>query len=149
MVIDHFEYIVCGHHLLIGWNGMGYIMLSCNSFLQYLELDRSIRTWTLMWLCLFWLCGWDVRLFCSLNAARTVLGNNSSLLKTLALLANHASPHCIASQWCHNERDGVSNHQPHDCLLKRLSRRRSKENIKAPRHLPLCGEFTGRRTKDQ
>ena len=23
-------------------------------------------------------------------------------------------------QWRHNERDGVSNHQPHDCLLKRL-----------------------------
>ena len=24
-------------------------------------------------------------------------------------------------QWCHNERDGVSNHQPHDCLLNRYS----------------------------
>ena len=30
-------------------------------------------------------------------------------------------------QWCHNERDGVSNHQPHDCLLSRLFRRRSKK----------------------
>ena len=30
--------------------------------------------------------------------------------------------------WCHNERDSVSNHQPHDCLLKRLFRRRSKEH---------------------
>ena len=27
----------------------------------------------------------------------------------------------------HNERDGVSNHQPHDCLLKRLFRGRPKE----------------------
>ena len=27
-------------------------------------------------------------------------------------------------QWRHNWRDGVSNHQPHDCLLNRLFRRR-------------------------
>ena len=33
----------------------------------------------------------------------------------------------------------VSNHQPPDCLLNRLFRR-SKENIKAPRHWPLCGD---------
>ena len=30
-------------------------------------------------------------------------------------------------QWCHNERDGVSNHQPHDCLLNYLFRHRSKK----------------------
>ena len=30
-------------------------------------------------------------------------------------------------QWRHNGRDGVSNHQPHDCLLNRLFRRRSKK----------------------
>ena len=30
-------------------------------------------------------------------------------------------------QWRHNERDSVSNHQPHDCLLNRLFRRRSKK----------------------
>ena len=46
-------------------------------------------------------------------------------------------------QWRHNGCDGVSNHQPHNCLLKRLFRRRSKENSKAPRHWPLCGELTG------
>ena len=33
-------------------------------------------------------------------------------------------------QWRHNECDGVSNHQPHDCLLKRLFRRRSKKTSK-------------------
>ena len=47
------------------------------------------------------------------------------------------------SQWRHDGLDNVSNHQPHDCFLKRLFRRRSKINIKAPRHWPLCGEFTG------
>ena len=33
-------------------------------------------------------------------------------------------------QWRHNERDSVSNHQPHDCLLNRLFRRRSKKTSK-------------------
>ena len=54
------------------------------------------------------------------------------------------SRHPIPLQWRHNERDGVSNHQPHDCLLNRLFRHRSR-NIKAPRHWPLWGEFTGDR----
>ena len=31
-------------------------------------------------------------------------------------------------QWHHNGRDSVSNHQPHDCLLNRLFRRKSKKN---------------------
>ena len=37
--------------------------------------------------------------------------------------------HCITQslQWRHNERDGVSNHQPHDYLLNRLFRYRSKK----------------------
>ena len=33
-------------------------------------------------------------------------------------------------QWRHNERDVVSNHQPHDCLLNCLFRRRSKKTSK-------------------
>ena len=40
-------------------------------------------------------------------------------------------------QWRHNGRDSVSNHQPHDCLLKRLFRRRSKKTSK-PRVTGLC-----------
>ena len=40
-----------------------------------------------------------------------------------------------------NGRDGVSKHQHHDCLLNK----QLKENIKAPRHWPLWGEFTGDR----
>ena len=40
-------------------------------------------------------------------------------------------------QWRHNERVGVSNKQPHDCLLKRLYKAQIKGNIKAPRHWPL------------
>ena len=40
-------------------------------------------------------------------------------------------------QWRHNERDDVSNHQPYDCLLKRLFRRRSKKTPKL-RTTGLC-----------
>ena len=47
-------------------------------------------------------------------------------------------------QWRHNGRDGVSNYQPHDCLLDRILAQ-IKENIKAPRDWPLCGEFTSGR----
>ena len=35
-----------------------------------------------------------------------------------------------ALQWRHNERDGVSTHQPHDCLLNRLFRCRSNKTSK-------------------
>ena len=46
-------------------------------------------------------------------------------------------------QWRHNERDGVSNHQRLDCLLTCFIQAQNKENLKAPRHWPLWGEFTG------
>ena len=42
-------------------------------------------------------------------------------------------------QWRHNWHDSVSNHQPHDCLLKRLFRRRSKKTSKL-RVTGLCEE---------
>ena len=50
-------------------------------------------------------------------------------------------------QWRHNYRDGVSNHQPHDCLLNRLFRRRSKKTSKlrvnglCEGNSPVNGEF--------
>ena len=36
----------------------------------------------------------------------------------------------FALHWCHNDHDGVSNHQPHGCLLNRLFKRRSKKTSK-------------------
>ena len=51
-------------------------------------------------------------------------------------------------RWRHNELDSVSNHQPHDCLLNRLFRRRSMKTSKL-RVTDLCagnspgtGEFS-------
>ena len=52
---------------------------------------------------------------------------------------------CSSLRWRHNGRDGVSNHQPHGCLLQPFIQTQIKENIKDPRHWPLCGEFTGDR----
>ena len=37
---------------------------------------------------------------------------------------------CIPLQWRHNGHDSISNHHPHDCLLNRLSRHRSKKTSK-------------------
>ena len=43
----------------------------------------------------------------------------------------------ISLRWRHNGWDGVSNHQPHDCLLNRLFWRRSKKTSK-PGVTGLC-----------
>ena len=53
----------------------------------------------------------------------------------------------LSLQWHHSGRNGVSNHQPYDCLLKRLFKCRSKKASK--RHVigfcagnsPVTGEF--------
>ena len=68
-----------------------------------------------------------------------------SLLVSLPLIVNggNAFTWQISLQRRHNERVGVSNHLPRDCLLNRLFKAQIKENIKAPRHWPLWGEFTG------
>ena len=62
-------------------------------------------------------------------------------------ICSHPLPDCrhhdpgrsefITLQWRHNKRDGVSNHQPHDCLLNRLFRRKSKKTSKI-RVIGLC-----------
>ena len=52
-------------------------------------------------------------------------------------------------RWRHNGCDSVSNHQPRDCLLSRLFRRRSKKTWKL-RVTGLCvGNSPGPRTKGQ
>ena len=53
----------------------------------------------------------------------------------------------LTLQWRHNGCDIASNHQPHDCLLNRLFRRRSKKTSKlrvtglCVRNSPETGEF--------
>ena len=54
----------------------------------------------------------------------TQSGNYNSCNCTRVLCFN------MSFQWRHNGRDGVPNHEPHDCLLNRLFRRRSKKTPK-------------------
>ena len=57
-------------------------------------------------------------------------------------------------QWRHNERDGVSNHLPHDCLLNGSFRRRSKKTPKlrvtglCTGNSPVTGEFPTQRVSN-
>ena len=59
--------------------------------------------------------------------------------------------HVYALQWRHDERDSVSNHQPHDCLFHCLCRRRSKKTSKlrvtglCARNSPVTGDFPAQR----
>ena len=57
-------------------------------------------------------------------------------------------------RWRQNGRHSVSNHQPHDCLLNRLFRRRSKKTSKlrvtglCAGNSPRTGEFPAQMTSD-
>ena len=67
-----------------------------------------------------------------------------SLFLNACNLIDHAPPRCVSPslmymvysvsrvtwQWRHNGNDNVSNHQPYDCLLNRLFRRRSTKTSK-------------------
>ena len=54
----------------------------------------------------------------------------------------------VALRWCQIGCDSISNHQPHDCLFHRLSRRRSKKTSQlrvtglCARNSPGTGEFS-------
>ena len=69
------------------------------------------------------------------------LGKFSISWKYLLELFNHIIT------WRHNERDGVSNHQPHHCSFNRLFKRRSKKTSKlrvtglCAGNSPVAGEF--------
>ena len=60
----------------------------------------------------------------------------------------------VTLQWRHNVRNGVSNHQPHDCLLNRLFWRRSKKISKlrvtglCVGNSPVTGEFPAQRASN-
>ena len=57
-------------------------------------------------------------------------------------------------QWRHNERDGVSNHQPHDCLFNRLFWHEWKKTSKlrvtglCVGNSPVTNEFPAQRTSN-
>ena len=69
-------------------------------------------------------------------------------------LTHITGPYCGALQWSNNEPDGISNHQPHNCLHNRLFRRRSKKTSKlcvtglCEGNLLVTGEFPAQRASN-
>ena len=67
----------------------------------------------------------------------------------MSTIASH-----IALQWRRNERDGVSNRQPHDCLLNHLFGHRSQKTSKlrvnglCEGNSPVTGEFPAQRASN-
>ena len=81
--------------------------------------------------------------FCSDHFVRIEMNGKRNFLRNLLAMAKKNTPvkrapgSCLCSlsirhalRWRHNEHDSVSNHQPRDCLLNRLFRRRSKKTSK-------------------
>ena len=79
----------------------------------------------------------------------SVMLNCQNVLKGISKLVNLTL--VWALQWRHNERDGITNHQPYDCLLYRSIRRRWKISKLRVTDLlaensPVTGEFPHKRT---
>ena len=69
----------------------------------------------------------------------------------------HAQPQSswtLSLQWRHKQRDGVSKYQPHDCLLKRWFRHRSKKTSKfgvtglCEGNSPVAGELPAQKASN-
>ena len=127
----------------------------CNETHSFIIFRDDIMTWKLFrFTSLVW--GAVMRsfnVFCSVRLNK-LLNKHSSfrwcetpwcsceVTVTIATLVSRTFARVFPLPWRHNDHDSVSNHQPHDCFYNRLFRQ-IKGNIKAPRHWPLCGEFTG------
>ena len=75
-----------------------------------------------------------------------------SVLICLITFSHTLAMRPVTLRWRHNGGDGVSNHQPRDCLLNRLFRHRSKKTSKlhvtglCAGNSPGTGEFPSQRT---
>ena len=73
--------------------------------------------------------------FCLLSASGHVFHTAWETMNKSCIPSNHPSQ-IVSLQRRHYERDVVWNHQPHDCLLKRLFRRRPNKTSKLiPYHI--------------
>ena len=84
----------------------------------------------------------------------SIFVNLLSWLISQGIFVNRSHKKNYSLQWCHNGHNGVSNHQPHRCLLNRLFRRRPKKTSKL-RVTGLCagnslvtGEFPAHRASN-
>ena len=95
--------------------------------------------------CCFSPCVSDIGIYSGITSLISLL-----LMALLIESPNNQSVQCgiqSSLQWRHNGGDGVSNHQPHDCLLTGLFRRRAKKTWKlrvtgiCAGNSPVTGDF--------
>ena len=78
----------------------------------------------------FWRIGrwWVISTLDTIVAGRVALKLCGEGFITGIQYMKQFAPNWNSLQWRHNGHNSVSNHQPHDCLLNRLFRRRSKKH---------------------
>ena len=68
------------------------------------------------------------RIFYEMNTIQKLMKNYLLIIETeQSEVKPDQSNNAVELQWRHNDRHGVSNNQPHDCLLNGLFRRKSKK----------------------
>ena len=114
--------------------------------------DHACQLWRIVYCCMaLYFCGYFV-----INVAYHIVAWRLCLSRSLSLAISVflSSSFYISLQWRHNGRDGVSNYQPHDCLLNHLFRRRSKKISKlrvtglCAGNSPVTGEFPATRASN-
>ena len=118
------------------------IMMICTCGISFPLGDQNWnwRFWNWNWNCKLW--NWNWKIWKCQNWNCPIPASVATVLSLHPCVSN------CPLRWRHNELDGVSDHQPHDCLLNRLFGRRSKRTSKL-RVTGLCagnspgtGEFS-------
>ena len=137
----------------LDWNRLGSILeihLVGPRYLSQLDQTNITRYKSRFVECACVLCPVVARTSSNYESSGTAWKMDLNIKVILPPNPNRIGNTCVGKtwqtlQWRHIECDGISNHQPHDCLLNRLSKAQIQENIKAPCHWPFWGEFTGER----
>ena len=80
--------------------------------------------------------------------------SHHQMIRDMSNIFPHSQVLQLPLQWHHDERNGVSNNQPHHCLFNRLFRRTSKKASKlrvtglCVGNSPLTGEFPAQRASN-
>ena len=104
------------------WGVLSYFETSSSNFWRNIYIFSKLVSNTYWWYCDISMHFWCLLIF---------FCNAGTLCRWSSLYSysgNRPLPRILLTlRWRHNERDSVSNHQPHDFLLNRLFRRKSKK----------------------
>ena len=144
--VDHNNFLVMGYHTCIYFLN-GYILI-----ISHLYVTATHWVYRLQWnVFQYWVFSYKYSLY---HHTRVKLIFWSLGCHLCLMFENECYQPFQTLQWSHNEHDGVSNHQHHDCLFNRLFRRRSMKTAKL-RVTGLCegnsrmaGEFPTQRASN-